>query len=227
MRLGIAKVDQQAIAQILGNMALEALDDLGTGLLIGAHHLAVVFRVELAGEAGGVHQIAEQHRELAAFGVGSMRRAWGQWRWWHVRTTRPDQDAAVLIHRQALAVNELVLEGLEVLVIELEVQLEGAIGQASTPCSMAIAWSSTSSKVIASPFLWPGFLAIRAIMHQDGVIGKAKDIPMTTHAVTLQLPETSTCVCNSLPRRPSNRLTTLCSVPSRSVLPPGYGRCSG
>jgi hypothetical protein len=26
-------------------------------------------------------------------------------------------------------------------------------------------------------------------MHQDGVIGKAKDIPMTTHAVTLQLPE--------------------------------------
>ena len=49
------------------------------------------------------------------------------------RPTRPDQDTVVLIHRQALAVNDLVLEGLEVLVIELEVQLEGPIGQASTP----------------------------------------------------------------------------------------------
>jgi len=28
-----------------------------------------------------------------------------------------------------------------------------------------------------------------AIMHQDGVIGKAKDIPMPTQAVALQLPE--------------------------------------
>jgi hypothetical protein len=31
MRLGIAKVDQQAITEILGNMPLKALDDLGTG----------------------------------------------------------------------------------------------------------------------------------------------------------------------------------------------------
>jgi hypothetical protein len=28
-----------------------------------------------------------------------------------------------------------------------------------------------------------------AIMHQNGVIGKAKDIPMPTYAVALQLPE--------------------------------------
>ena len=51
MRLGIAKVDQQAIAEILGDMALKALDDRGTGGLIGPHHLPQVFRVELAGEA--------------------------------------------------------------------------------------------------------------------------------------------------------------------------------
>ena len=60
----------------------------------------------------------------------------GHWRsgaWWHRCTTHPDQDTAVLIHCQALAVNEFVLEGLEVLVIELEVQLEGPIGQASPP----------------------------------------------------------------------------------------------
>jgi predicted transcriptional regulator len=30
---------------------------------------------------------------------------------------------------------------------------------------------------------------MNAIMHQDGVLGKAKGTPMTTHAVTLQLPE--------------------------------------
>jgi hypothetical protein len=53
--LGPAKVDQQTIAEILGDMSIEVLDDLGTGGLMGAPHLPQVFRVELAGEAGGVH----------------------------------------------------------------------------------------------------------------------------------------------------------------------------
>ena len=34
MRLGIAKIDQQAIAEILGNMPLETLNDLGTGRMV-------------------------------------------------------------------------------------------------------------------------------------------------------------------------------------------------
>jgi hypothetical protein len=34
MRLRIAKIHQQAIAEVLGNMALEALDDLRAGLLV-------------------------------------------------------------------------------------------------------------------------------------------------------------------------------------------------
>ena len=51
MRLRIAKVDQQAIAEILGDMAVKALDHLGTGRLVGAHDLAQVFWVELAGKA--------------------------------------------------------------------------------------------------------------------------------------------------------------------------------
>src|SRR5262245_37974208 len=63
MRLRVAKVDQQTIAEILGDVALEALDDLSTGLLIGAYHLTVVFRIELTGKAGRVDQIAEQHGE--------------------------------------------------------------------------------------------------------------------------------------------------------------------
>ena len=68
MRLGIAKVHQQAIAQILRDIAAKALDHRGTGLLVGAHHLPQVFRVELDGESCRVHEITEHHRELAPFG---------------------------------------------------------------------------------------------------------------------------------------------------------------
>jgi short-chain 2-methylacyl-CoA dehydrogenase len=69
VRQGIAEVDQQAIAEILGDMPLKAGDHLGAGVLIGPHHLAPLLRVELAGEHGGVHQVTKQHRELAAFGL--------------------------------------------------------------------------------------------------------------------------------------------------------------
>ena len=71
VRLGIAEVDEQAIAEILRNMAVKALDHLGTGVLIGAHDLAQVFGIELAGERGRVHQVTEQHGELTAFGLGA------------------------------------------------------------------------------------------------------------------------------------------------------------
>jgi hypothetical protein len=63
-----AKVHQQAIAQILGDRPVKVLDDLDPGRLISQHHLAQVFGVELAGERGRLHQVAEQHGELAAFG---------------------------------------------------------------------------------------------------------------------------------------------------------------
>ena len=76
VRQGVAEVDEQAIAEILGDMALIASDHLGAGLLIGPHHLAPLFRVELAGERGRVHQVAEQHRELAAFGLWRTRGGW-------------------------------------------------------------------------------------------------------------------------------------------------------
>src|SRR5262245_18631841 len=54
---------------------------------------------------------------------------WGRERG-HVRTPRPDQDAAVLIHCQALALNEFGFQIFQICVIELELPLEGAIGQA-------------------------------------------------------------------------------------------------
>ena len=76
VRQGIAKVAQQPITKILRDMPLETRDHFGPGVLIGAHHLAPRFGVELTGQRGRVHQITEQHGELAPFGV-----------WW-TRATR-------------------------------------------------------------------------------------------------------------------------------------------
>jgi hypothetical protein len=71
--LGINKVDQQPIPEILGNVPIKPLDHLGTGGLVGQYHFAEVFRVKLAGEYRRVHQITEPHRELPAFGFRRTR----------------------------------------------------------------------------------------------------------------------------------------------------------
>jgi hypothetical protein len=76
MRLGIAKVDQQAIAEILGDMPVEALDDLGTGPLIGANHVSEIFRIEATGQCRRIDQVTEQHGELPAFGVRGVICCW-------------------------------------------------------------------------------------------------------------------------------------------------------
>jgi len=73
MGIGVAEIDEQAIAEILSNMALIALDDLGTRILVGPHHLASAFRVKLVGEPGRVHEVAKQHSELAEFGLKRTR----------------------------------------------------------------------------------------------------------------------------------------------------------
>ena len=112
--------------------SLNGLDDgeswRDVGLLVGADDLPPIFRVELAGKGRRVHEVTEHYRELAPFGVWGLRRGeLGQdldgldvcgGRWWpelgrrwgrergRVHTTRPDQDATVLIYCQALAVNE-------------------------------------------------------------------------------------------------------------------------
>ena len=81
MGRGVAKIDQQPIAEILGDMTLVVLDDLGRGLLVGAHHGAQVFGVELAGELRGAHQVTEQHRELPSFRLrGRTSRRYGLYR---------------------------------------------------------------------------------------------------------------------------------------------------
>ena len=59
MSTWVAKVDEQAIAQILRDVPLKALDDRSGGLLVGTHHLTQVFGVELLAQSSGVDQIAE------------------------------------------------------------------------------------------------------------------------------------------------------------------------
>jgi hypothetical protein len=48
----IAEVDQQAIAQVLGNMPVVPPDHARAGFLIGTHHLPQFFGIELRGERG-------------------------------------------------------------------------------------------------------------------------------------------------------------------------------
>jgi hypothetical protein len=74
MRRWPAKVDQQAVSEILGHMAFVLVDDVSGGLLIGADHFTQLFRIELLGEGGRVGEIAEHHGQLPPFGLGSPRR---------------------------------------------------------------------------------------------------------------------------------------------------------
>jgi hypothetical protein len=82
MGVGIAEIHQETIAQVLGNIAIVALDDFSTGRLIGTHHIPVLFGIESAGECGGIDQVAEHDGELAAFGVRGLRGSWRHIRLW-------------------------------------------------------------------------------------------------------------------------------------------------
>ena len=59
--------------EVLGNVAVKALNDLGTGGLIGPDNLTVVFWIKLAGKRGGIDHIAKHDGDLAAFGLRPVR----------------------------------------------------------------------------------------------------------------------------------------------------------
>jgi hypothetical protein len=54
MRHRPAKVDEQAVPEILRNSALVLVNDCGGSRLVGPHDLPQVFGVELLGEPGGI-----------------------------------------------------------------------------------------------------------------------------------------------------------------------------
>src|SRR5215510_9283972 len=76
MGLRIAKIHEEPIPKELGDVPVIAANHLRTGGLIGTDHIPVLFRVELAGESSGVHEVTEHHGELAALGFGRGRGGW-------------------------------------------------------------------------------------------------------------------------------------------------------
>jgi hypothetical protein len=100
VRLWPTEVHQQGTPEVLRDRAAMALDDRGAGVLIGAHHSAVVFGVKLAREGGRVGEIAEHDGELSAFGVRGgwcrgVRRRWvGHGRQRSGRVPGPHQHGA-------------------------------------------------------------------------------------------------------------------------------------
>src|SRR5262249_52201236 len=77
-RGGPAEVDEQAIAEFPGDVAAEAPDGGGGGLLVLPDDVAPLLGVELLRERRRADQVAEEHRQLAALagrqrGVGGGR----------------------------------------------------------------------------------------------------------------------------------------------------------
>jgi hypothetical protein len=70
MSSGVAEIDQQAVAEVLGNMATIAANHLSTRGLIRHRDLTKVFRIKSIGECCGTHQVTEEDRELTTFGRG-------------------------------------------------------------------------------------------------------------------------------------------------------------
>ena len=88
MRHGIAEVHEQAIAEVLRDIAVKAVDHCRTGLVIRLHDRAQVFRVQAARQLGGVHQITEHDREMPAFRHRRWEGDWGQRDCWWCRQRR-------------------------------------------------------------------------------------------------------------------------------------------
>src|SRR5512145_616156 len=77
MRLRIAKIDQQTIAQELGDVPVIPANHLRTGGVIRSDYAPILFGDELAGELRGVHEVTEHHRELPTFSIRRRRGDWG------------------------------------------------------------------------------------------------------------------------------------------------------
>jgi len=153
---GSPKQGHDAIAEHLVHRALVAMHGVHHTVQGRVQELLSGLRVEVPDQFGGVLDVGKQHGDLLAFtfqvraGVedffgeigwgirpGGPLRRWGRreydgWHWsgYPASSTAPDQDFAIFIHGQQLAVDEFFFEISEIRVIQIELPFEGTIGQA-------------------------------------------------------------------------------------------------
>ena len=131
----VTEVDEQAVAQVLSDVPLVTRDRLGGGLLVGAHHVAQVLRVETFRQRRRAHEVAEHDRELTALSPGSREscvilRPGGRF---HASRSDPRKELA-LERRHLLHVYELAHELIECLVVEVELALQAL--ERNTPVAL-------------------------------------------------------------------------------------------
>jgi hypothetical protein len=155
---GGAKQGHDAIAEHLVDGALEAVHGVHHAVDGRIEELLGGFGIETTDEFRRVLEIGKEHGDLLTLtcqggtgrqnflgqvrgGIGPrlyVRRArldrhrCGGWRRCR-HSASPDQDSAVLIHCHALPLDEFGFHIVQIRVIELELALEGAIGQAPAP----------------------------------------------------------------------------------------------
>ena len=113
----------------LGSQALSQGGRVGNVAEEHRHRLALPFQGAARGEdlLGEMFRGVGERGTVLAAGRGRCRVGHG------ALGARPDQDVALLLDRQALARDEFVLQIVQGRIIELELPLEGAVGQASAP----------------------------------------------------------------------------------------------
>src|SRR5215467_837777 len=91
MRSRVAEIDQNAVAHVPTDEAVELGDHPGDGPVICGDDLAQIFGVEARRQRRRADEIAEQDRELTAFGGFGARWSGRGWRSW---SRGPNQVAA-------------------------------------------------------------------------------------------------------------------------------------
>src|SRR5262249_8462183 len=95
---------------------------------VGANDFSEVFRIELTGELRGLDEIAEQHGEVPSLGIAGLTLDSNGFTWRRRGVATPDEHTSILVPGDSLRVDELVLASLEHVVAQVELHLEGPVG---------------------------------------------------------------------------------------------------
>ena len=127
VRPRIAEIRQDAVADVVADMAAIAADHLDAGFLEALHDVAQILRIEPGRELGRADQVAEHHGQVAALGQGDRAHRRGR------RRGRLHGGLAEGGNRaqQLLAVAERDAERGQVLVVEIrqDVEIDVVVGE--------------------------------------------------------------------------------------------------